>query len=131
MKVLRLICAVLLLASGRAAALDCANALTTPDINECASVEQKKVEARLNTTYKTVLAYLDHADPIIKDDAASAKLKLIEAQRAWIKFREADCQAQYEFNASGTIRTVLWISCMQAHAEQRTRDLESFSSGGD
>jgi uncharacterized protein YecT (DUF1311 family) len=41
-------------------------------------------------------------------------------------FREADCSAAYERNASGTMRTMKYISCMQAHAEQRIKELEEY-----
>lgn len=121
---------VVSLSAGSAQALDCANAITTPEINECASIEKDKVEAKLNDTYKKALAFLDNSDPLIKEDAAKAKAKLKEAQRAWIKFRETDCDAIYSFNASGTMRTVLWIGCMQSHAEQRINELNNFMEGG-
>ncbi len=121
---------VTMLASRDASALDCANAITTPDINECVAIEKDKVEVKLNETYQRVLAFLDNSDPLIKEDAAKAKMKLKEAQRAWITFREADCDAVYAYNASGTIRTVMWIGCMQTHAEQRIAELNSFMEGG-
>ncbi len=119
---------VVLLASD-ADAIDCSQAITTPDLNECASIEKDKVEARLNETYKQVLASLDQSDPLFKDDAARAKAKLIEAQRAWIRYREADCDARYSLNASGTIRTVIWFGCMRSDAEQRIKELTSFMDG--
>lgn len=107
-------------ASG-AAAVDCKNAVATPDINECASIEQKKVEDKLNKAYQQVIKSI--GEP-------ATKKALIEAQRAWVRFREADCKAVYEQYKTGTIRTVMFIGCMQEHAEQRIKDLESFQGGG-
>lgn len=118
------------LLADEASALDCAQAITTPEINECASIEQQEVETQLNATYQKVLAFLDQADPLIKDDAARAKAKLMEAQRTWIKFREADCDAVYNLNASGTIRNVMRIGCMQAHGKQRIGELNGLIEGG-
>lgn len=116
--------AALLLSAGAAlAAPDCKNAMSTPDINECASIEQKAVEARLNQVYQRVLKTLDTEGK----DSAATKTKLVVAQRAWVKFREADCDAVYERHAGGTIRTVMFIGCMQSHAEQRIKALEAFA----
>jgi len=120
-----------ILSSGEAVALDCSKAFTTPDMNECARIEQEKVEAELNATYKRALAFLDGRDPPIKEDAARAKAKLIEAQRAWITFRESDCEAVYSLNSSGTIRTLMWIGCMRSRAEQRIKELNRLMDGDD
>ncbi|MFS2007811.1 lysozyme inhibitor LprI family protein [Duganella sp. CT11-25] len=101
-------------------ALDCKNAVSTPDINECAAVEQKKAEDKLNKTYQDVLKSLDEGkDP-------ETKKALIEAQRAWVKFREADCKAVYQKSIGGTIRTVMYIGCMQNRAETRIQELKDY-----
>lgn len=116
-----LIALLLAACAGSACALDCKNAVATPDLNECASIEQKKVESQLNQVYQRVLKSVGEAD---------TKKALVEAQRAWVKFREADCKAVYENYKTGTIRTVMFIGCMQGHAEKRIKDLEGFQGGG-
>jgi uncharacterized protein YecT (DUF1311 family) len=123
---MRVLIALLLLAcSASAAAINCANAITTLDINECASREQAKVEAKLNKVYQRVLKSLDKPDEEL-EKYSEMKKKLIVAQRAWVKFREADCDAVYAKSASGTMRTVLFIGCMQSHAEKRIKELEAY-----
>lgn len=112
--------------SGSAVGLDCGKAITTPDINQCASMEQKKVEANLNRVYQRVLKSLDGKDA--PQSGAAVRSSFIAAQRAWIKFREADCDAVYQKYADGSIRTVMHIGCMQNHAERRIKDLEAFES---
>jgi len=113
---------VSLLALADARALDCANAVTTPDMNECAAREQKVVEANLNRTYQQLLKDLN--DP----DSAATKKKLVVAQRAWVKFREADCAAVYEHYAGGTIRNLMHSGCMRGRAEQRIKELGAFNT---
>lgn len=113
---------VALLALADARAVDCANAVTTPDMNECAAREQKVVEAKLNRTYQQLLKDLN--DP----DSAGTKKKLVAAQRAWVKFREADCAAVYEHHSGGTIRNLVYSGCMRGRAEQRITELEAFNS---
>ncbi|MFZ6874154.1 lysozyme inhibitor LprI family protein [Undibacterium sp. Di27W] len=106
-------------------ALDCNKAANTMEINECASIEQQKVEAKLNQVYQRVLKGMEK-DYASEGNFADIKKTFINAQRAWIKFREADCDAIHEKNISGTIRTVMHISCMQARAKQRIAELEDY-----
>lgn len=114
----RLLFSLLLIGcAGRSYALDCAKAVTTADINECASIEQKKVEDKLNKLYQGIVKPLE----------GDEKKTLVEAQRAWIKFREADCNAVYQRWIDGTIRNVLFISCMQDRAETRIKELQEYA----
>ena len=116
---------VALLLSVPALALDCVQAVTTPDINACAAADQKKVEAELNVVYKRVLQNLELANTETENDS-KLKAALIDAQRAWVKFREADCKALFTRYEGGTIRTVMYLGCMQQHAEQRIKDLAEY-----
>ncbi len=109
-----------------ALALDCSKAISTPDLNTCAKQDQKEVEAELNTVYKEVIRSLSGPDTEL-EKPSEVKSALIKAQRAWVKFREADCNAVYLKHMSGTIRTVMYIGCMQSHAEQRIKALKNFS----
>lgn len=107
--------------------LDCRNAMTTPDLNACASIDQKKVETTLNKVYQRVLKSLDRSETSPQSSAA-IRNAFVDAQRAWIKFREADCNAVYQKHVDGSIRTVMYIGCMQHHAERRIKDLENFET---
>ena len=112
---------------GSALALDCQNATTTLDMNECAAREQKAVELNLNQTYQKALKHLQQADTETEKYSAMRQ-KLIEAQRAWIKFREADCQSVYLQSGAGSIRNLMFTGCMQKHAERRIEDLTAVFS---
>ena len=112
---------------GNAHALNCEKAITTPELNECASISQKKAEAKLNNVYQRVLKSLNQKDDSLESYSDMRKT-LIAAQRAWITFRKADCDAIFQKHASGTIRTVMYIGCMQNHAERRIQDLENYES---
>ena len=107
------------------AKVDCKKAMTTLDINACAQADFELVEKKLNDTYRRVMKSLSKPD----EGLAYAEIKkgLIEAQRAWVVFREKDCDAYYTLHASGTIRTVMYIGCMQNHAEQRIKALEEYA----
>lgn len=102
-------------------ALDCAKAGATIEVNECAGIEQKKVETKLNNVYQEVLK------SVSEPEDAEARKSLITAQRAWITFREADCRAVYQKWVGGTIRTVMYLNCMQSRAETRIKQLEDYA----
>ena len=55
-------------------------------IRECLNAESKVVEGRLTQTYRTVLATYN-GEP-------QHKQLIIQAQREWVRFKEADCKAQ-------------------------------------
>lgn len=99
-------------------ALDCKNAVTTPDMNACAAREQKEVEANLNRVYQRVLKTVS---------APRVRTQFVAAQRLWVKFREADCQTVYQQHADGTIRTLVYLGCLQNRAETRIKELEAFA----
>lgn len=114
----RLLYSLLLIGcAGHSYALDCTKAVTTPDINECTSIEQKKVEDKLNKVYQGIVKPLE----------GDEKKTLVEAQRAWVKFREADCNAVYQRWIDGTVRNVMFISCMQDRAETRIKELQEYA----
>ena len=107
-----------------ALALDCKTARSTPEINECASIEQQKVETKLNETYQRIIRSLDQPDTEL-EKFSQMKSSLIAAQREWGKFRDADCKAVYTFYQGGTIRGLMFTACMQSHAEDRIKDLQA------
>jgi uncharacterized protein YecT (DUF1311 family) len=113
---------VMLLTMSGAWAVDCARAVATPDLNECAAREQKAVEARLNGTYQKVLKELEERD----ENHVETRKKLVAAQRAWIKFREADCDAAYQHYIDGSMRNLVYSGCMQQRAAQRIKELDAF-----
>ncbi|MCG6573340.1 DUF1311 domain-containing protein [Pseudomonas sp. AF32] len=68
---------------------DCANATTQGEMNQCAAQEKKAADDELNSLYKQITARLK--------DNPEAKQLLVKAQRAWVGFRDAECN----FSASG------------------------------
>ena len=116
---------LLLFCAQSALAIDCDKAVNTLETNECASQEQKRFEIKLNQVYQGVLKELEQPDTE-SENYSDMKRTLLAAQRAWVKFRQADCDSIYSRNASGTIRNVMYISCMQKHAEERIKQLEAY-----
>lgn len=89
---------------------------STIAIEDCQKAELAQVEARLKTAYGKAMAALP----------SDQKAKLLEAERRWVAFREADCDAYYG-QQTGTIAGIEAGYCMIQHAKDRVRDLATFS----
>ncbi|KAB7693010.1 DUF1311 domain-containing protein [Plesiomonas shigelloides] len=105
---------------------DCGNAANTLEINACLQKQQEQTEAQLNQVYREVLAQIS-AESAQPDSPAQMKQLFITAQRAWISFREKDCQAVYTFWSQGTIRNAMYLGCMRSRAEQRIKELQEYT----
>ena len=89
---------------------------STIAIEDCQKAELAQVEAKLKAAYARALAALP----------PDQKAKLLEAERRWVAFRQADCEAYYG-QQTGTIAGIEGGDCMIQHARDRTRDLATFS----
>jgi uncharacterized protein YecT (DUF1311 family) len=67
------------------ACMDRSNGVTS-EMLDCISAEFTCQDARLNENYKTLMSKL----------SAKRKEGLLEAQRAWIKFKDANCSFYYD-----------------------------------
>jgi uncharacterized protein YecT (DUF1311 family) len=65
--------------------IDRSNGVTS-EMLECIGAELTRQDARLNENYKRLMSKL----------SAKRKEGLLEAQRAWIKFRDANCSFYYD-----------------------------------
>jgi|SRR6476620_10363089 len=84
--------------------IDNASRGATAEMFECEGEELDRQDARLNDAYKKLMSKL----------SPDRKKALLKAQRAWIKFREANCDYWYDpqggtaarLNASGFLLTM-------------------------
>ncbi|WP_409079692.1 lysozyme inhibitor LprI family protein [Pseudomonas sp. SG20056] len=106
--------------------IDCTNAFSTQDIEQCASISLENTEKELNLTYKKLVNSLSQPNTEY-DNYTEYRRHLLTAQRAWIKFREADCAAQYEMHRSGTIRNSIYLACKEERAKQRIKELTNYA----
>lgn len=111
--------------SQKQAFCDAGSQETTLEINACASLELSKVDQVLNHTYQEVMKKLK-GEGVDNDDAKSTRAELIDAQRKWIAFRDADCGARYTYHMSDTIRSLVALSCKITATKDRESALRAF-----
>ncbi len=71
--------------------IDCANAITTVDLNACAEKEFDNADKALNAVYKEIMADFTGPDPGNEENNKKWAEALKVSQRAWVAFRDADC----------------------------------------
>jgi uncharacterized protein YecT (DUF1311 family) len=88
------------------------NAQANVAMVDCIDEEIKRQDARLNKTYAT-----------LRDDVdASRRPALLEAQRAWIKFRDLNCGFHLDPNG-GSIAPLLASDCVMRMTANRADEL--------
>src|SRR5262249_49581636 len=76
-----------------AASARCENAFTTAAMRECELERYKQADAAMTAAYEALMGQLDQ----------TGKAKLRSAQRAWIKFRDAESDLQADAARGGTL----------------------------
>lgn len=94
-------------------------AMSTQEQVGCAVTAYADADVELNAVYKAINGTLDVKD---KGDK-TVKDALLEAQRAWIKYRDTNCAAYGTTAYGGTLAGVLRNSCLANMTIERTIEL--------
>jgi uncharacterized protein YecT (DUF1311 family) len=83
---------------------------------DCIATELQRQDARLNKAYRAAMTPL----------SASRKKQLLAAQRAWLAFRDANCQF-YADPDGGSVVTVVVNDCVLSATASRAFELENLA----
>jgi len=97
------------------------------DLAACIWDEYKKLDAELNNLYKTLVSEFPKAD-LSEADKKKALAEFIEAEKGWIKYRDADCRAVYTLNGGGEGSRFAELDCVIDHTEDRMKNLRTYRS---
>jgi uncharacterized protein YecT (DUF1311 family) len=92
----------------------CEEAKSTLQINECFAKELKKAEVELSRVYHLTMKKLEPADAVL----------LRKAQRAWLLYRDAQCEAEHALWGGGTGGPAAFVSCKLELTGQRTVEIQ-------
>ena len=95
--------------------VNCNSPQTTLEMRVCAGQNYEKADRKLNQVYQQLKPKLDK----------SQQKKLVDAQLAWIQFRDKTCAFSGAFAEGGTLEPVLKMNCLADVTEQRVKDLEA------
>jgi uncharacterized protein YecT (DUF1311 family) len=103
------------IATGAVVRAQCDDAKTTLQINECFAKELKKADAELNDVYRSTIKKLEAADAAL----------LRKAQRAWLVYRDAQCEAGRALLDGGTGGPAAFLSCKLELTRKRTAEIQN------
>ncbi|EGR0199959.1 lysozyme inhibitor LprI family protein [Vibrio alginolyticus] len=95
--------------------IDCNNAMTTIEINQCGAIELESAQVKLDKYLRTSFEHSSHDPELI------AAIKL--AQQDWQAYMSSHCDSVYTQWRDGTIRGIMAISCKTKLTKQRTHEL--------
>jgi uncharacterized protein YecT (DUF1311 family) len=101
-----------------ALAQDCANATSQMAMNVCADQAYRKTDAELNAVYSQITDRLKH-------DKEATEL-LVNAQKAWLAFRDAECTFATSASAQGSVYPMLVTQCRNGLTSKRIDELKTY-----
>ena len=93
----------------------CSDANTQAEMNICAGKEYKAADVTLNRVYQQLVAMLEPEE----------KSQLKEAQTAWIKYRDTNCDFVADQYKGGSIRPMIYGLCLAEVTSNRTSELKA------
>lgn len=113
MKIHFAIAGLLLAATAHADEKNCADLNTQMEITICEGKKLEKADAALNDAYTK----------LSKKVSAENKAKLVETQRAWMKFRDAQCDFETLGTTGGSIHPMEVAICRAELTRAQTKRL--------
>jgi uncharacterized protein YecT (DUF1311 family) len=92
----------------------CVGVVVTSDLVSCLSKAKDASDAKLNSVYQSIRKQLE------SEDAS----RLVETQRIWIKYRDANCSAERALYEGGTAKYPASLACIEAMTRTRTKELQ-------
>ena len=106
---------------------------TTLGMTYCNAAETAAWDVLLNEEYRATRDWAKARDAEERHyfpEFANLAEALLEAQRAWIAFRDAECGLAYASWGSGSMRHIAGTSCLLEMTARRTLDLRAMREDG-
>ena len=98
----------------------CNDAANQMQMNECAETAFKNADDELNSVYGDVVRRL-------KADEVAKKL-LVATQKAWLRFRDAECAFISSASSGGSIYPMIVANCRASITQERVNGLKRYLS---
>lgn len=89
------------------------------EMDKCIAVELKSQDDRLNLNYQKAMKSLDETGQ------ASRGKKLKDAQKAWIIFRDKNCNMEASYAEGGRLESIIYGDCLIRLTRERADILET------
>ena len=104
---------------------ECADPVTQQDTNYCAALEWEEADAELNRQWRDTVSEMQRLDAQATpgDGRPGYFEQLLEAQRAWLAFRDSHCASVGYHARGGSLEPLLVANCRTALTRERTGQL--------
>ena len=118
-------------ALGDYSAVNCHNPQTQMEITVCSSDEFERVDAELNRIWRLLTSKLQRYDQSAdrkRDKLTALYPGMLSAQRAWLRYREAQCSTEGLYSAEGGSAHQSFVSlCRTRLTKLRIDELQSIA----
>ena len=118
-----LMSALLLSPQAARAAAPCDAPETQTQMNQCAGADYEAADKALNEAYREILADLRKTDEAQPDWGLAAAFR--DSQRAWLPFRDRQCEWEALFVKGGSMQPLIQLSCLAEMTKQRTEQMRA------
>ena len=108
--------------------IDCGNAMAQVEMNICADRDYQVADAELNAAYKKAVAaarVMDEEAKVMGEHYVGAVDALKRAQRAWIGYRDGQCELAGFEARGGSMEPMLVSGCLADLTRKRTAELKT------
>ncbi len=104
---------------------ECAEPITQQDMNYCAALEWEAADAELNRQWQATAAEMQRLDAQATpgDGRPGYFEQLLDAQRAWLSYRDNHCASVGYHARGGSLEPLLVANCRTTLTQERTEQL--------
>jgi uncharacterized protein YecT (DUF1311 family) len=105
---------------------NCTDPQAQQEMNYCAGLEYERADKALNVLWPKVRASMKEQDAELKEygpDLVGAEAALLKAQRAWIDYRDGQCESEGFEARGGSLEPLLVSTCLTRLTNQRIQEL--------
>ncbi|HET8611991.1 MAG TPA: lysozyme inhibitor LprI family protein [Sphingomonas sp.] len=114
---------------------DCKAPVDQVSMTECAAADFRRADAELNRVWAKAMAWAREGDADLTNAAIDSGPKtaamLLNAQKAWLAYRDAQCTTEGLVFRGGTIQSSAIFDCKTRLTETRTKELHNLFEGND
>jgi uncharacterized protein YecT (DUF1311 family) len=111
--------------------VDCNNAMAQQDMNFCAEQDFGAADSELNAVWMEARQVAKELDAELSEELKGADKALLAAQRAWIGYRDGQCELAGFEARGGSMEPMLVAGCKATLTRARTKELKGFIGGGE
>ena len=108
--------------------LNCEQPMSQAEMTGCAALDLERADDELNRVWKRAMGAARRSDADHVPDGLPSRATLLrDAQRKWIAYRDAACDAEATVAYGGTLSGQIHLMCKERLTRLRARDLLDFS----